>query len=255
MERLKGRAGVKVETVNSNRVVYIGVNIGNPALDLKVRQAIDLVIDREAISKNLLRGTGTPTSQILAPMTFGYDDTIKVTPRNLEKARQLVKESGYKGESIPLQYPNNRIALGNEVAQAVAGYLKEIGLNVELQGMEYPPFLALWLEKKLPGLFLFSYGPSIMDAELALSTLYETGSTRGYWTDPKVDELIARQRADTDPARRLDAIKQIWKLEREVLPYIPIYNEIHSYGVSDRVKWLPRPDERLLFIDAQVVKK
>ena len=82
-----------------------------------------------------------------------------------------MKESGYKGEPILFQYPNNRYAFGQEVAQAIQGYLSAVGINVEMQGMEYSAFFPLWAAKKLNSIHMFAFGPSIMDAELPLGSL------------------------------------------------------------------------------------
>jgi peptide/nickel transport system substrate-binding protein len=181
VERLGARKGVRVEKVESNRVLYLGFDVTNPVLaSLKLRQAIDQAIDREAITKRLLLGLGKPIGQVVAPVTFGYDAAIQPTAYNAEAARRLVKESGYGGEPILFQYPNNRYAFGEAVAQAVAGYLKAVGINVEMQGMEYTAFFPLWTGRKLNGMHMFAFGPSIMDADLPLSSLYETGPARSY---------------------------------------------------------------------------
>ena len=50
-------------------------------------------------------------------------------------------------------------------------------------------------------------------------------------------------------------IGEILKLSKDNVPYAPLYDEIHAYGIQDRVKWAPRPDERLFFQDAEIVKK
>lgn len=253
VERLKQRANVKVVSIPSNRVVFLGINMKNPVLaNLKLRQAMDYAIDRNAIAKQLLRGLGDPVGQIIAPVTFGFDQSRKPTPYDVAKAKQLVQESGYKGEVILLSYANNRFAFGDEVAQAVAGYLGAVGINVKLDSQAFNSWLPVWLEKKLPGLYLMSYGPSIMDAELALSTLYESGTGRGYWDSEEIDKLIAQQRAETDPARRQKVIADIWRLSQENLALAPLYVEYHSYGMRSNVSWKPRPDEHLIFGEADV---
>ena len=253
---LARRAGIKVEKVESNRVLYLGFDVSNPALsNVKLRQAIDHAIDREAITKRLLRGLGKPVGQVVAPVTFGYDASITPTSYDPELAKKLVKESGYSGERILFQYPNNRYAFGEEVAQAVAGYLQAVGINVDMQGMEYSAFFPLWLNKKLNGMHMFAYGPSIMDAELPLRSLYETGPSRGYWSNPEVDRLIKAQRAESDPEKRKALISQVWKLSKENVPYSILYNEIQGYGIRQGVEWQPRPDERLLFEKASLKAK
>jgi peptide/nickel transport system substrate-binding protein len=253
IEPLKARDGIRVEQVESNRVLYLGFDVNQPVLsDLKLRQAIDHAIDREAITTQLLRGLGTPVGQVVAPVTFGYDPSIEPTAYDVDRAKQLVEESGYSGEPILFQYPNNRYAFGEEVAQAVAGYLQAVGINVDLQGMEYSAFFPLWLNKKLNGMHLFAYGPSIMDAELPLRSLYQTGPSRGYWSSAEVDELAKAQRATSDLEERKQLISQVWKLSKENVPYVILYNEIQAYGIREGVDWQPRPDERLLFGEASV---
>ena len=255
VERMSSRKGVRVEKVASNRVIYLGFDVNNPVLsNVKLRQAIDTSIDRNAITTRLLRGLGHPIGQIVAPVTFGYDPAITPTAYNPDAARKLLKESGYNGEPILFQYPNNRYAFGEEVAQAVVGYMKAVGINVEMQGMEYSAFFPLWTSKKLNGMHMFAFGPSIMDADLPLGSLYETGPARAYWSNPKVNELIGQQRAESNPEKRKALIGQIWQISKESVPYVMLYNEVQAYGIKDNVKWSARPDERLLFKDAQLAK-
>jgi peptide/nickel transport system substrate-binding protein len=252
---LANRRGLKIEKVASNKVVYVGFDVKSPLLsDVRIRQAVDLAIDRNALTSRLLRGLGKPSGQVVAPVTFGYDDGIAPSPFDPARAKQLVAASGYKGDKIALQYPNNNLAFGDEVAQAIANYLGQVGINVELQGMEYSAFFPLWANRKLNNMHLFAFGPSIMDAELIIGSLYDS-SGRVYWTDPKVDQLAKQQRGERDKAKRRALIGEILKLSSEFLPYAPLYNEIHAYGVQDRVKWTPRPDERLYFQTAEIVQK
>ena len=250
VQRLEGSDTVDVLRVDSNRVLYIGFNTENPLLTEPLRQAADMAIDRDAITQQLLGGLGKPLGQIVAPVTFGYDDSIEPTPYDPEQARELVESSGYDGTPIKLQFPNNRYAFGEEVAQAVAGYLDEVGINVDLEGMEYEAFFPLWAGDKLDAMHMFAYGPSIMDAELPLGSLYESGG-RGYWDTKEVDDLIAKQRAEIDPEARAEVISQIWQLSKEAVPYSILYNEVQAYGVSSDVDWEPRPDERLNLSEAK----
>ena len=255
VDTLSSRKGLRVEKVSSNKVVYLGFDVKNRALsDVRIRQAIDLAINRNILTSRLLRGLGKPSGQVVAPVTFGYSPDIKPTEFNPARAKELVAASGYKGEKIVLQYPNNNLAFGEEVAQAIANYLGQVGINVELQGMEYSAFFPLWANRKLNGLHLFAYGPSIMDADQIIGSLYDS-TGRVYWIDSKVQELAQQQRGERDKDKRRALITQILKLSKDNVPYAPLYDEMHAYGIQDRVKWEPRPDERLFFQDAEIVKK
>jgi len=252
VDSLGSRQGLAVKKVESNKVVYLGFDVNNPLLsDVRVRKAIDMAVDRNSISDRLLRGLGKPSGQVIALVTFGYASNINPTVFDAKQAKELLAQTTYKGEKIVFQYPTNNLAFGQEVAQAIANYLGNIGVNVELQGMEYSAFFPLWANRKLNGMHLFAYGPSIMDADLILGSLYEkTG--RLYWIDPQVQDLVQKQRAEADPTKRRAIIGEILKLSAQSLPYAPLYNEIHAYGIQNRVKWLPRPDERLYFQSAEI---
>lgn len=252
VERLSSEPGITVDTVGSNRVLYLGFNVTKPPVDDRLlRQAIDHAIDRETITEHLLNGLGEPIGQMVAPVTFGHDPSLGPVEYDPELSRTLLAQSDYDGEPVVFQYPNNRYAFGEEVAEAVAGHLSEVGINVDMQGMEYSAFFPLWTGDTLEGIHLFAYGPSIMDADLPLGSLYESES-RGYWTSERVDQLIAEQRATADAEQRAAVIAEIWQESREQVPYSFLYNEIQAYGIREGVQWEPRPDERLLFHDASL---
>lgn len=254
VERIGAADGVEVKTVASNRVLYIGFDTNTPPYDdVNLRRAIDHAINREAITDRLLRGMGTPMGQIVAPVTFGYDPSIEPPAYDPELARELLAQSAYDGEELTFLYPNNRYAFGTEVAQAIGGFLDDIGVKVKLEGMEYSAYFPLWLKKELNSIHMFGFGPSIMDAQLPLGSLLASNS-RGYWEDPKVDELIAAQLAEADPEARQAIISEIWGMVTDNVPYSMLYNEIQAYGVSSDLNWEPRPDERLLFDEATLAE-
>jgi peptide/nickel transport system substrate-binding protein len=253
VDRLSSAKGVTIEKVAANRMPYLGMNLENPVLaDARIRRAMDMAIDRNAITAKLLRGLGVASGQLPAPVTFGYDAAIKPVAFDPEKAKALIKEAGYKGEKIVFQYPNNRVAFGEQVAQTVAGYFNAVGLNVELQGMEYAAFFPLWTQRKMSALYMSSFGPSIMDSDLIAQFFYETGPSRGYFDDKEANALSLAQRAEPDQEKRKAIFSKLWKLSLEQAPYLPLYNEVQAYGVRDTVKWKPRADERIPLKDAVV---
>lgn len=247
VERLSTAAAVNVAKVQSNRVVYLGFNTSVPPLDnLKVRQAIDLCIDRNTIATRLLRGLATPHGQLVGPPVFGYDKAIGATAFDLARARALVQESGYKNQPIVLQYPIGYFNFGNEMAQVLANAMKAAGLNVELQGLDIPAFYPLWLGNKLGGTFFFAMAPTTWDADVAITNLLGTGS-KGYWTSPELDQLIAAQRVEADPAKRRALISDIWKLNRDNVGYSVLYLEHHAYGLTKGLDFQPRADTLLVY--------
>ena len=253
VDALANKPGIKIIKVKANRAVYGGINVNNPLLaNVKLRQAINHAIDRDAIVNRLLRGSGVPLGQIAAPVLFGYDPNLKPPAFDVSLAKKLVAEAGYKGEPILFQYPNNRWAFADQVAQAVANYLNAAGINVQLQPMEFSAFFPLWTGDKLTALYMFSLGITIMDADLILNLEYESGVSHGYWRSAEVDALAKQQRAEKDPEKRKAIMAQIWKMSQDAGAYFPLYSEIQSYGIRDGVNWVPRADERLKFVNASV---
>jgi peptide/nickel transport system substrate-binding protein len=251
--RLSRDPNLKIVPVKSNRATFLGFNHHDPVLgDLKVRQAIDCAIDRDKITKVLLRGFGEPVGQVDPPVLFGYDPTILPTAYDLAKAKRLLAESSYKGETIPFDYPTNRLAFGEEVAQAIGGYLQEIGLKLELRHAEFAAFFPNWLSNKFPGIYFYGLGMSVMDSDLLLGFDYESKISHGYWSSPEVDDLIRRQRGATDPRERAALLSKIWTISRDNVVYAPLYAEIQVYGFRKGVEYTPRADERLRFQDARV---
>src|SRR6185295_9789086 len=141
---------LKAGIAPSFRVIYIAFNASKPPFDNPlIREAVDVAIDRQSITDKLLRGLGKPTGIMVPPMNIGYDPSFKPVAYNPARAKALVKEAGYRGEVISIQYPNNNIVMASEVVQAIAGYLTAAGLKVAVKPMEFTAFFPLWLQSKI----------------------------------------------------------------------------------------------------------
>lgn len=224
------------------RVIFLGFNVDAAPLDkLPIREAIDLAIDRQAITDQLLRGLGKPTGIMIPPMNIGYDPSFTPTPYDPDRARQLVEEAGYIGEVIPLQYPSNNIGMANEVVQAIAGYMNAVGLKVDIQPLEFTAFFPLWLQGKIEGMYFFAFGSSQYHADSVLTALYEIGS-RGYDVDPEIDRLVKEQRTVTDDEAQQRLITEAFQRAKENKHNLPLYDEMQAYCVRKGIAYSPWPD-------------
>jgi peptide/nickel transport system substrate-binding protein len=243
VQNLGNRPGIKVKTGDGYKVVFLGFNPADRNLaDLKMRQAIDMAIDRNAITQKLLRGLAVPIGQIVAKVSFGYDPNRAPTSFDPERAKQLVKEAGYQGEPILLQYPSDFIASADTVAAAISGYLRNVGIDVKLEGMEYNTFYATWLARKLPGINLFVFGPNILDADSPIFSIFASSGKRGYIFDKKVDELAEEQRSAGDRHKRAQLIAELWTAADLYKPFSFLYNERHTSAMRSDIEWEPQPD-------------
>ena len=244
---------LRVVSAPGNQVVYLGFNIKNAPLDkVSIRQAIDYAIDRSGIIKTIMQGEGTPVGQMVAPVTFGYVPTIAPTPFDAAKAKSLLAKAGYKGETIPFSYPTDfQIPFENEIAQAIQGELSQVGLNVKLQGSTTNTFIGDWQGRRFPGIYMFSWAPSSMDADAILQGSYLPSSGVSYFTDPQIDKLTTQSEAQADPKRRLALIAQIWKVSKANVYYAPLFYSVNVYGM---VKWLTYPGRADTYVVAQNIR-
>ena len=244
---VKDSGAVDVVSQQSNRVIYLGFNstqtwLGKP----EMRKGIDLAIDRAAVAEKLLAGSVTPTSQLVATASFGYDSTIPATTADVAKAKELLKAAGYDGSAITLSYPTTGLPQIDQIAQAVGFFLQQAGVTTTLDPQEANTYINTWFTDKLPGLYLFAFAPSILDADLPMTMLLKTGG-QGYNSDPDIDALLDKELTQADPKERAATFSQISTMVNAKTYYAPLFNDTYIYGVSKGTKWKPRPDGMMVF--------
>ena len=240
----EGGDGLSVVSRPSNFVSYLSFNVTKaPYNDLKLRQAINQAIDREAITRTIYRGKAKPIGQMVASVTFGYDPAIGPAKYDVAAARRLLSESSYNGETLVFEYPTDgELQSSNDLAQAIQGYLQAVGIKVDLQGRASTAFIPAVQRKQMQGMFMFSWRPSLMDAALVLNRSFRTADW-GYAENPELDRLVAAQSSESDPAKRAALISQIWKLNEAQVYFAPIYTDEYHYGLRSRVvAYTPRAD-------------
>ena len=244
---VEGSGSVELVHQPSNRVVYLGYNTSHTWLeDSQFRQALDMAIDRQLISDRLLNGAAVPASQLVSEVSFGYSADIAATEYNAEEAASLVEASGYDGSAIPLTYPTTGLPQIDQVAQAVAFFLSEIGVNVTLDPLEASTFSNTWFSGELSGLYIFAFAPSVMDADLPFNMLLRSGG-QGYANNADIDGLLDLQIGEADPATRAATLAEISTIVRDETYYAPLFVDTYSFAVTPGLQWSPRPDGMIVF--------
>ena len=135
LKNLGQNPNLKVEQFNGSNIQYLQFNTESKPLDnVKLRQAVAYAINREEIINRLLSGQATIAHSILPAESWAYNagTTYSYDP---EKAKQLVKESGYKNEPLKFKFSAGNAAT-SQYSQVIQNALKEIGLNVEIETLE-----------------------------------------------------------------------------------------------------------------------
>lgn len=239
---LEGSPTAAVVEAASNKVALIGVNTTAGALqNADLRRAIPLAIDRQQIIDQLLAGFGTPTGQPVAEGVTGYIDGYAVPKFDPEAARKLIEKSGYSGEEITFQYSSTGgDPTDPEVAQAIAGNLQEVGLNIKLVGAEQESQSLSIANHQITGLYLNFWSPSSMDGDVVVSQLL-AGGPEDYARSPEMAQAYLDQQAASGDARA-EIFEQIWDWNTENVSNVPLWQLTNAFATSKSIVWTPAVD-------------
>jgi peptide/nickel transport system substrate-binding protein len=221
---------------------------GSVLEDVRLRQAINYAVDKEAIAEALYGGFAVPADgQILTPGHFGYNPNVEAYPYDPDRARELIEEAGYDGAEILLESEVGRWLKDKELVEVVQGMLTDVGLNVRINISEFSQYLDILFdpETRAPMIFV-SHDNSLLDADRTLSAYYSCTGTAPSYCNPEVEEMIIAARTETDVAERERMYHEIIRISNEEASHLYLVNFEAIYGTSERLNFTPRPDGRIL---------
>jgi peptide/nickel transport system substrate-binding protein len=261
--RLRGDAKIKMIEGNEVRTIFIGMDQHNPELlysnikgknpfkDVRVRKALNLAVDREAIKRVTMRGLSIPAAIIVAPGVHGYTKELdKVAPADVDGAKKLLAEAGYpNGFEFGLDCPNNRYVNDDGICQALVGMWARAGLKVKLNAQPMASFIAK-VENFDHSTYMLGWGVSTFDALFSLQSLLHTkGGVDGSFnlgrvSDPKLDSLIDAAKTEMDPNKRDVLLHDALVLARDNYYYVPLHHQIRPWAMKKNVTIVYKPDDR-----------
>ncbi|MCB2108977.1 MAG: ABC transporter substrate-binding protein [Rhodobacteraceae bacterium] len=240
--------GFMISPRNPTRVMIIAfdtVSENSPFRDVRVRQAVNYAVNRQAIVDGLLGGLTKPASGPAAPGEVGYDPDLKPYPYDPDRARALLAEAGYAdGFSFVKEGPTGQLAADAAVAQQVAADLARVGINMEVRNVTLGQIIKYMTVGGWKGLAIstdFSTAPSL-DAMRSFNR--HTCSWPAKWfCDPEIQGLIDEARATFDAERRTELTRQIVRRYHDVASSLFLYPAVSVEGVNPRVRnWAPWND-------------
>jgi peptide/nickel transport system substrate-binding protein len=258
VDEIEGAPNVRIESTVSSRYVFIGLPSREPPYDNgKVRQALNYAVNKDELIGQLFGGRGAvPVTGIVHPILPEADPSGDIYGYNPDLARQLLDEARAEGVSvdqITLYSPNDRYTLDKQTGEAVAGYWRDIGLNVKYVPQSRTVLFPViqYLEATDP--FLFGNGNGRLRAEYPFelwTQKREEPRSRGmqYAAGPDLwDEEINNLSLTLSGSP--EAIEQARAINRKVVEFAPwvfLFNYVDFYGVSNRIDWQPYPTEQRL---------
>jgi peptide/nickel transport system substrate-binding protein len=237
-----------VQVKNGGLTIYLGLVMNEKPLDnVKVRQALNIAIDRKSIVDNILQGMATVRGTQVGPADFGYVD-IPAPNYDPARAKKLLAEAGLPdGFSIKMQ-STRRYMKDVEVAQAIAQQFGDIGVKVKQEVLDWSVYVQQ-VPRQGP-IFMLGWGSTqTLDSDAAIYAIMKTGEPYSTASIPQLDKLLDASRQIVDPEARKVVLDNIQKLAAEEVPLITLYQEDSLYGKSKKVGFEGRPDARIPVFD------
>ena len=266
------RAGFEIEQGLSNRVIYLHMDNGdavppgvigtdgkNPFADVRVRQAISVAINREAIVDRVMGGVAVPAGELLPYPLFGTRPDAAPDPFDQERAKALLAEAGFpNGFEITLGTPNDRYINDERISQAIAQMLARIGIRTNIDAMTASTFFSRRNQGEF-GIWLAGWGAASGEMTNPLVALTATlnpetgmGSTnRQKYSNPELDALIMEARRTVDDDARRAILQRASKLAMEDYATIPIHFEVTPWAFRSGLLLTPRVDQYTLAMSVQ----
>ncbi|MGH7212137.1 MAG: ABC transporter substrate-binding protein [Acetobacteraceae bacterium] len=248
-QALKSDQRLQVLSTPTERLGYLFVNTEwGPGKDLRVRQAIAMAIDRNAIISALLQGYGKPVNEMLTPASFGYSPDIKPWPFDPKRARALVKEAGAVGATLPfLTSP----AYDRRITEAIQQMLGDVGLKVTIVEVDQPTFLRdrEGTPAAARSLTQGRWSCACQDADGTIWPLFHSGSILSKYSNPAFDRLVDAARGTLDTKQRLADYARAFVILHHDVPAVPLYQDYAIYGAGRGLHWTPTPNEAFFIMD------
>lgn len=265
LERVNSAEGLVVKTAPQNRVIFFGMNMGaddiaadnvdgaNPLADVRVRKAMSMAINRDAIQQVVMRGQSQPAGMIAPPFVNGWTaDMDAESSTDVEAAKALMAEAGYgDGFSIRLDCPNDRYINDEAICQAAVGMLGQIGVTVNLDAISKAQHFPK-ITDGLTDFYMLGWGVPTYDSEYIFNFLVHgreadigTWNGTGYDND-ELDAKIISLASNTDLASRDADIAEIWRVVQDEVLYIPIHHQVLNWGMSETLNIDVDPEDQPL---------
>ncbi|MHB2165936.1 ABC transporter substrate-binding protein [Alsobacter sp. R-9] len=257
----------KVAPVSGTRRIYIGFNqkdifantpggkaIQNPA----VRRALQYAVDVPAICEQLLNTTCKRATGLVNPPNDNPE--LQPYPFDPKMAEKLLDEAGYPKKDgvrfeITLQSPRGRYLNDANVALAVGQYLTDVGVKTKVELMEWASVYTPLIRKKEAGpMFLLGSGGGTWNALYDMADLSTPSAGTNYtnWDDPDFFSGWAELATKKPLEEQRKTINRMLKVFYEKGPWLLMYFQPDFYGVSTRIDWKPRRDEKIYINEAKL---
>jgi peptide/nickel transport system substrate-binding protein len=228
--------------------VYIRLDHTIPPLnDQRVREALNVAIDREAFIGTLVPESAILATAIVPPTTLGHNKNVQVHPFDPERAQALLEEAAADGVPVETELEligrTNNFPNVTEVLEALQQMFTDVGFKVDLQLYEVGEFENLYSkpypENRGPQMVLAMHDNATGDPVFSMYFKYHSEGRQSGMSDPKVDRLITEATAATGKEREALWSELLAYLHDEVVADIPLFHMVGFARVAERLDFTP----------------
>jgi len=243
---LKREPRLQVLTGPGTRVQYMAFNLRDPILkDVRVRRALAYTLDTGPIIHFIWRDFARPADSVLPPESWAYNGDVQHYAHDPAKARELLDEAGYNeinGIRFHLQMKTSTEETSRAIAAVFQQQLREVGIALDIRSYEAATFLSDVTHGEFQVYSLRWVGgnqdPEIFEYAFDSAQIIPKGANRQYYSNPRVDALIAQARAELDQNARKRDYAELQKILTEDLPYVNLWYLNNVMVASKRVHGL-----------------
>jgi peptide/nickel transport system substrate-binding protein len=265
LARLRAATNLKVVDGAENRTIFFGldqfrdelpgsnVKGKNPLKDVRVRKALYQAIDIQTINRITMRGLSQPTGALIAPQVNGWTKKADARwPYSMDAAKKLLAEAGYpQGFEVDFACPNNRYINDEEICQSVAAMWAKIGVKAKLRTLPLVTYFPM-IQRYEASIYMLGWGVPTFDALYSLQSLVRSvgaGGDGNYnvgrYSNPQMDALVERIKAEVDQKRRNELIEQALLLSHQDVSHIPLHNQVIPWAMKKNIELVHRADNRI----------
>ncbi|HEY1298613.1 MAG TPA: ABC transporter substrate-binding protein [Chloroflexota bacterium] len=220
-----------------------------PFSDVKVRQAASLAINRDALTKDILKNTALSATQLEGPGGVAHDDSLQGWPYDPAKAKQLLAEAGYpNGFDTVFALPT--AGSGMLDAVRIAQYLQknwaDVGIRASLESQEWTSYVPYFFKGIPPDKGMYAMANVTgdgQDMEKLNSSAFEppNGFNVGWYQDDQVEQLLVQARSNPDPAAAAKTYQQIEKILNDDVARLYILHSAQPKAFNKKVRGFVNP--------------
>ncbi len=244
LAEMKEDKSINILSKEAMNIAFLAYNTTKaPFDDVRVRKALNMAINKQAIIDAVFETTGIVAVNPLPPGVWGYNKDIKDDPYDAEQSRKLLEEAGVKDLSMQLwAMPVQRPYMPNarRAAELMQADLAKVGVKAEIVTYDWSEYLKRSLEKDRDGAVMLGWTGGIADPDNFLAALLGCeavgSSNRANWCNADFEKLIQAAKLTTDQAERAKLYEQAQVIFKEQAPWLTIAHQIVEQPLSAKVK-------------------